>query len=317
MVCENVASLPTEGVTKNDFYYAKAENILCIYDNTINPTKPWIQINPDTNTDTDTNTFIKDSETKVEATANGIDITLTLNQIEKNEISGDETPKPVSISFNISKENLATVSGISVGLEVKSISNGATVKTVGTGADSGKEISFVGGTNVTVTATEADDKITISAEDTKYSLAANNDSLIFTNLNSSGDVTSIALDDDNIVVAKADKDKITISHKDYTPSETNSESTSSSFTAITGIETEKGHVTGITTSTVTIPDDDTTITDVAVEANNTGDVIVTLTDSNGDDIQGKATASLYYTVNGVPVYNQGSIEFYTKDEIDT
>ena len=41
-------------------------------------------------------------------------------------------------------------------------------------------------------------------------------------------------------------------------------------------------------------------------------------DGNGNLMSSKESGQdLYYTVNGVPVYNKGSIDFYTKAQIDT
>lgn len=117
---------------------------------------------------------------------------------------------------------------------------------------------------------------------------------------------------------------IKVSHKTYgAPTASKSAATDTTpghggkFTVVDGVVTSNGHVTGYTTKEITLPaDNNTTNSSATANADNTGKITVTVEDSSGKTVTGTSGQVLYYTVNGQKVYNQGNIDFYTKDEID-
>lgn len=127
---------------------------------------------------------------------------------------------------------------------------------------------------------------------------------------------------DVVVSTDTTNDKITVDHKTYAdPSVTSATAVSpkhgTSFTVVDSISATNGHITGYKTKMVTLPADNNTVnTSASATANNEGKITVTVTDNAGDTVTGTSGQVLYYTVNGEKVYNQGNIDFYTKEEID-
>lgn len=162
-------------------------------------------------------------------------------------------------------------------------------------------------------------------DDTKSAISTETGNIIrLTESNGdSTDVTLAAANSDITLATDADADKISIGHKVYNAPDVTSATAVSpkhggSFTVVDSIETSNGHITGYKTKQVNLPtDNDTKVTGVSASANNEGKLTVTVTDSHGDPFTGTSGQDLYYTVNGTKVYNQGAIDFYTKDEIDT
>lgn len=129
---------------------------------------------------------------------------------------------------------------------------------------------------------------------------------------------------DVVVTGNADGNIVNVAHKTYaavTPNKAaNPENVDDggTFTVVNGITTNNGHITGIQTKDVKLTaQKDYSPRSVAVSANNTGSIVVDVTDAQGTKASGSADKALYMTVNGTKVYNQGSIEFYTKDQIDS
>lgn len=317
-VYDKVSSLPATA-TANDFYYAKQENILCIYDPDSNP--KWIQINPDTNTDTNIDAYVDSVGTaEQKVSANGIEISIPIKRVQHDRITNQKTPlADLTISFTISKDNIASVNGIEVGLAAISPSaNKVTISTDGTGADSDKSITLVG-TKSTSIGINNNKEIEISSVNTTYDLTAANNKITLTNSNNEKDDISLA--GDSVITATAANNAISVTHKNYAGTkETATESVkSNTFNVVTGIETEKGHVVKYVESTIEVPefeDSDTTINSVDLKLDTEGTLEIELTDSNNRKISDKLEKSFYYTVNGTTVYNQGNIEFYTKEEIE-
>lgn len=118
------------------------------------------------------------------------------------------------------------------------------------------------------------------------------------------------------------KDEINIAHKTYaSPSVTAAEGVSpghgNSFTVVDSITASNGHITGYKTKTVTLPaDNNTKVASVTTTANNEGKLSVTVTDTNGDGFTGTSGQVLYYTLNGEKIYNQGTLDVYTKGQVD-
>lgn len=314
-IVANVDSLP-KNATKNDFYYCTAENVLAVWDGT-----KWQQINKNTNDNIDTYvTGVSKSEV-VSSEENGIVVSFNIKQTKYDLISGDSTAvADIPVSFTISKEHLDTANEIDVGLLASAITGGAKISTTGNGADSDTIINIKAGDNVSVDVSKED--ITISAIDTTYDIGAANNKIVLTNLESgdTSDVINLASGNDALTVVGAN-DTITVTHKEYSTTGTTSTADpahkTGTFTVIDSITTDKGHVTGYNTKTVTLPEDLNT-TNTAIDVSVSGaDITVSISDSDGDTLTKTASDALYYTVNGTKVSNQGEIEFYTKEEIDT
>lgn len=129
---------------------------------------------------------------------------------------------------------------------------------------------------------------------------------------------------DAVVTGDAAGNTVTVAHKAYaavTPvkdAEVEKLVDAGTFTVVKSVTTNNGHVTGIQTKDVKLPaQNDYSPKTVAVNADNTGSITVDVTDSEGNRASGSADNVLYMNVNGNKVYNQGSIEFYTKEQIDS
>lgn len=160
--------------------------------------------------------------------------------------------------------------------------------------------------------------------DTQSSISAETGNIVRlteTNGNST-EVQFLAGNADIELSTDTENDTITVKHHEYAAPTAGTATAVSpnhgtSFTVLDSIQTNNGHVTGYKTKQVTLPvDNDTTNSSANITADNTGKLTVTVTDSRGNDVEKTSGQVLYYTVNGQKVYNQGTIDFYTKDEID-
>lgn len=314
-IVASVSALPTSA-TKNDFYYCTAENVLAVWDGS-----KWQQINKNTNDNIDT--YVTGvSASKVEASADGgIVVSFNIQQKKYDLISNQTTNlTDIPVSFTISKANLDTANEIDVGLLASAITGGgAKIVTTGNGSDDVEYINLKQGSNVTISV--SGDDITIAAKDTTYDISAAGDKIVLkNNLTNGEDVIDLASGNDAITVSGAN-DTITVTHKEYSTTGTTSTAAPShktgTFTVIDSITTDKGHVTGYNTKTVTLPEDlNTTNTSANVSVSG-GSITVKVSDSDNKAVENTASDVLYYEVNGTKVYNQGKIDFYTKSEIDT
>lgn len=327
-VVANVASLPSNPA-KDDFAYITAGNILAVCTNpsATDVKNKWTQINPDTDTNTDT--YLKNATAVVNSTGdNGIQVTLTFNESTKDMKTNQVTDvaTPITVDFTISKNDLLAANNVSVGMGVAAAANGAKIQLEGDGINtSNKDVTIVGGDNVTVSYSDVsdEDKITISAVDTTYKVSTSNNKLILDG--TTGADSEIAIKSGNdAIVASATGNEITYTHKNYDgtvdPQTATTLSHGGKFTVVEEIVTELGHVSSYKTKELTLPADQNFIYEMGkpeLDANDKSKLIVKLNGSNGGtNSQGVSDSIFYYMVNGTKVPNQGSIDFYTKDEID-
>lgn len=327
-VVATTSALPTNPA-KDDFVYIAEGNILavCVNPDAEATIDKWRQINPDTDTDTDT--YLKSASAAVSTPeTGGIKVDLTFKETKKNVKSGaaSEVATPITTSFTISAEDLKEVYPVNVGVDVGSVASGAKIELNGDGHNSAdKTVNIVGGSNVTITPDSANHKITVAATDTTYDLTAANNKLTLKGTNSTTDDVVIETSNDALT-ATAAGNKINYTHKEYTTTKSTNNGTDNkpshggNFTVIDGITTDKGHVTGYNVKTVTLPADQNytySVTGVELDKDDASKLKVSLTGANGGSSSSKTSDSLfYYMVNGTQVSNQGSIEFYTKAEID-
>lgn len=137
------------------------------------------------------------------------------------------------------------------------------------------------------------------------------------------DIT-IAAGQDAVVATDTAARSISIAHKTYTAATKASSAkdtapgSSGTFTVVDGLKVTNGHVEEIYTKQVSMPDEvDTKNESARVVADNAGNLTIGITDTDGTEITGTAKNALYFTVNGNKVYNQGTIDFYTKSQIDS
>jgi hypothetical protein len=272
----NVAALPAVATaTEGDFYYAKEENVLCTKVN-----GAWKQINKDTNTNNDTSVRGID-DVSVTSNANGITVSFDIKQTSKNLITNAETEiADIPVSFTINSADIATANNIDVGVATSAVTNGVKIATSGDGS-SGEGFNLTATGNATITR-DTSGNVNITSKDTTYDLGAANGKIVLkNNLTNVEDTISVSSGNDSISISAA-ADQVIINHKDYVLADSDKTTSTAkpahggTFTVIDSIETERGHITGFNTKTVTLPADKDTTSSLNV-ANNT----VTLNESDG------------------------------------
>lgn len=197
-----VSDLPSNA-NAGEFYYIDGSNILAVYNGT-----QWVQINPNTNTDTMVSgvsisngaTIYKLTEdqqivagktyytennnvySRVESPTvsnistyyepDKIRYTLTLNQSYTNKITnstdGLEQPNPITVSFDIKPTDMASILNVSAGLTRAAVSDNTSVISLDGGISNGRTVALKGGTNISLSTSDADTIEIIGAD---YDLA--------------------------------------------------------------------------------------------------------------------------------------------------
>lgn len=322
--------------SEGQFYYAKAENILCTYSN-----GKWIQINPDHNDDHDT--YIKSvsvaksnsGTVKGKKLVYDVKITQAQKDLKRNT---EKALDDVSGQFTISAADLDQIATYTnVGMEAeKSSTSQVYLKNSGTGANAAAKVELAGGGSVSVS-TDSSNKITISGIDTTYSLnTTTNTTGAKVNLqNQKGLSTgSFAVEVDGKALTvesntpgengfiKLAHAKLLTSNASYTPDATKDAYGNVTLSMPTVSVNEYGHVTAVGTQNVTFKDKDTKVS--AVTADNNGRITVTMItdEKTGTEEVVNSGQDLYHeiTVDGTKkkVYNKGDLgAFYSSAEVDT
>lgn len=327
--------------SEGQFYYAKAENILCTYSN-----GKWIQINPDHNDDHDT--YVK----KVSVAKNTVntvkdkqlvyDVKITQAQKDLKSNTEDvpigDIPTEVIGQLTISAADLDQIAThTNVGMEAeKGNSNQVYLKNSGTGADAAKKVELAGGGSVSVS-TDSSNKITISGIDTTYSLnTTTNTTGAKVNLQNQNGLPagSFAVEvDGNALTVNSNtpgKDgfiklahaKPLTSNASYTPDATKDASGNVTLSMPTVSVNEYGHVTAVGTQNITFKDKDTKVSAVTADSNGRITVTMITDEETGTEKVVDSGQDLYHeiTVDGAKkkVYNQGDLgTFYSSAEVDT
>ena len=321
--------------SEGQFYYAKAENILCTYSN-----GKWIQINPDHNDDHDTYVKSVSVAKNTTDTVNGEQLVydVKITQAQKDLKGNNEgAPTEVSGKLTISAADLGQIAThTNVGMEAENNNNKVYLKNSGTGANAEKKVELVGGGSVSVS-TDSSNKITISGVDTTYSLnTTTNTTGAKVNLQNKDEATkgSFAVEVDDIALkvesrTAGENGSIKLAHAKYLPSAgsytPSNATTDASGNVILSMPTasinEYGHVTAVGTQNVTLPrDKDTKVS--SVSADNSGKITVKIKDENITTETSVVSGQVLYnkiTVNGAEktVYNQGNLgAFYSSDKVD-
>lgn len=307
---------PIANATVGDFYYAVSENVLCTKSAT---NASWVQINKNTNDNDNTKTTGLTFTKSVDTSTKDITLSYTLKQ-KTSHIDGSSTNEAdVTGSFVIKGTDIASViTPASVGVTSTVSSGKAVISTTGDGSNAAKKVNITGGGSVSVGGTA--NNITITGTDTTYDLESAENSTAITLKGTDNSSDSVTITSGNqINVSGATANEINVAHAALTTTPKTSSSSitdGGKFTAITSINTyDNGHIKDYTTNTYTIPTAPVySIT--GVSADNAGKINVSLKEAGGSAVTTSSGTDLYYTVNGTKVYNQGSIDFYTKDQID-
>lgn len=321
--------------SEGQFYYAKAENILCTYSN-----GKWIQINPDHNDDHDT--YVKSVSVAKNAadTVNGEQLVydVKITQAQKDLKGNNEgAPTEVSGKLTISAADLNQIAThTNVGMQAEKSDSKVYLKNSGTGANAAAKVELAGGGSVSVSY-DSSNKITISGVDTTYSLnTTTNTTGAKADLQNKDGVTagSFAVEVDDIALkvesnTAGKNGSIKLAHAkslssaaSYTPKDATTDASGNVTLSMPTVSVnEYGHVTAVGTQNVTLPrDKDTKVS--SVSADNSGKITVKIKDENTTVETPVVSGQVLYnkiTVNGAEktVYNQGNLgAFYSSDKVD-
>lgn len=322
--------------SEGQFYYAKAENILCTYSN-----GKWIQINPDHNDDHDTYVKSVSVAKNTADTVNGEQLVydVKITQAQKDLKGNNEgAPTEVSGKLTISASDLNQIAThTNVGMQAEKSDSKVYLKNSGTGANAAAKVELAGGGSVSVS-TDSSNKITISGVDTTYSLnTTTNTTGAKANLQNKDGVTkgSFAVEvDGNVLTVESktagENGSIKLAHAttltsnaSYTPHDATTDASGNVTLSMPTVSVnEYGHVTAVGTQNVTLPrDKDTKVS--SVSADNSGKITVKIKDENTTVETPVVSGQVLYnkiTVNGAEetVYNQGNLgAFYSSDKVDT
>lgn len=322
--------------SEGQFYYAKAENILCTYSE-----GKWVQINPDHNDDHDTYVKSVSVAKNTTETEKGKQLVydVKITQAQKDLKGNNEgAPSEVSGKITISAADLGQITThTDVGMEAEKSNSKVYLKNNGVGANTAAKVELAGGGSVSVS-TDSSNKITISGVDTTYSLnTTTNTTGAKAALQNQNGLTesSFAVEvDGNVLTVESNtagkNGSIKLAHAttliseaSYTPTDATADESGNVTLSMPTVSINKyGHVTAVGTKNVTLPrDKDTKVS--AVSADNSGKITVKIKDeSTTVETPVVSDAVLFHkiTVDGAEktVYNQGDLgAFYSSDKVDT
>lgn len=321
--------------SEGQFYYAKAENILCTYSD-----GKWVQINPDHNDDHDTYVKSVSVAKNTADTVNGEQLVydVKITQAQKDLKGNNEgAPTEVSGKLTISASDLNQIANhTNVGMQAEKSDSKVYLKNSGTGANAAAKVELAGGGSVSVS-TDSSNKITISGVDTTYSLnTTTNTSRARVELQNQNGVPtgSFAVEVDDIALkvesnTAGENGSIKLAHAkslssaaSYIPHDATKDASGNVTLLMPAVSVnEYGHVTAVGTQNVTLPrDKDTKVS--SVSADNSGKITVKIKDENTTAETSVVSGQVLYnkiTVNGAEktVYNQGNLgAFYSSDKVD-
>ena len=322
--------------SEGQFYYAKAENILCTYSE-----GKWVQINPDHNDDHDTYVKSVSVAKNTTETEKGKQLVydVKITQAQKDLKGNNEgAPSEVSGKITISAADLGQITThTDVGIEAEKSDSKVYLKNSGVGANAAAKVELAGGGSVSVS-TDGSNKITISGADTTYSLnTTTNTTGAKAALQNQNGLTegSFAVEvDGNVLTVESNtagkNGSIKLAHAttltskaSYIPTDATADKSGNVTLSMPIVSVnEYGHVTAVGTKNVALPrDKDTKVS--AVTADNSGKITVTMKDEHTTiETPVVSDAVLYHkiTVDGAEktVYNQEDLgAFYSSNKVDT
>ena len=322
--------------SEGQFYYAKAENILCTYSE-----GKWVQINPDHNDDHDTYVKSVSVAKNTTETEKGKQLVydVKITQAQKDLKGNNEgAPSEVSGKITISAADLGQITThTDVGMEAEKSNSKVYLKNNGVGANTAAKVELAGGGSVSVS-TDSSNKITISGVDTTYLLNTTTNTTgakaALQNQNGTTESSFAVEVDGNALIVESNtagkNGSIKLAHAttltsnaSYIPANATTDESGNVTLSMPAVSVnEYGHVTAVGTENVTLPrDKDTKVS--AVSADNSGKITVKIKDeSTTVETPVVSDAVLFHkiTVDGAEktVYNQGDLgAFYSSDKIDT
>lgn len=329
--------------SEGQFYYAKAENILCTYSN-----GKWTQINPDHNDDHDT--YVKSVSVAKNAAKTEKDkqlvydvkITQAQKDLKRNTegipIGGIPTEAIGQLTISAADlDQIATHTNVGMEAE-KSSTSQVYLKNSGTGANAAAKVELAGGGSVSVSS-DSSNKITISGIDTTYSLnTTTNTTGAKVNLQNQNGLPAgsfaVEVDGNALTVnsnTPGEDGFIKLAHAttltskaSFIPTNTRPDDSGNVKLIMPLISVNKyGHVTAFGTKDITLPKDkDTKVSAVTADSNGRITVTMITDEQTGTEKVVDSGQDLYHeiTVDGIKkkVYNQGDLgAFYSSDEVDT
>lgn len=322
--------------SEGQFYYAKAENILCTYSE-----GKWVQINPDHNDDHDTYVKSVSVAKNTTETEKGKQLVydVKITQAQKDLKGNNEgAPSEVSGKITISAADLGQITThTDVGMEAEKSNSKVYLKNNGVGANTAAKVELAGGGSVSVS-TDSSNKITISGVDTTYSLNTTTNTTgakaALQNQNGTTESSFAVEVDGNALIVESNtagkNGSIKLAHAttlgsegSYIPANATTDEFGNVTLLMPAASVDKyGHVIAMELRKVTLPrDKDTKVS--AVSADNSGKITVKIKDeSTTVETPVVSDAVLFHkiTVDGAEktVYNQGDLgAFYSSDKIDT
>lgn len=322
--------------SEGQFYYAKAENILCTYSE-----GKWVQINPDHNDDHDTYVKSVSVAKNTTETEKGKQLVydVKITQAQKDLKGNNEgAPSEVSGKITISAADLDQITThTDVGMEAEKSNSKVYLKNNGVGANTAAKVELAGGGSVSVS-TDSSNKITISGVDTTYLLNTTTNTTgakaALQNQNGTTESSFAVEVDGNALIVESNtagkNGSIKLAHAttltsnaSYIPANATTDESGNVTLSMPIVSVNKyGHVTAAGIKNVTLPrDKDTKVS--AVSADNSGKITVKIKDeSTTVETPVVSDAVLFHkiTVDGAEktVYNQGDLgAFYSSDKIDT
>ena len=301
-----------------DFAYVSNKNALVA----VTANKSYTQINAYTDTNDDTQVS-QVTFTKAASDADGtITFTFKLNQTTR-DVAGATTGGPeVTSSFTITGDDIkAIIPACAVNVGATVASNKATVKTSGQGS-AGTGFTIAGAGSVTVGGTS--NAVTITGVNTTYDLGSAAGSTNITLTDSDSESQNVALvAGTQIALDGAAADQIIVNHGTIAKNDTTSTQAATpagTFTVIDSITRDNGHVTGINTKTITLPEANTySITDIDASKGD-GKLYITLTDKDSQSSTTASDADFFYTVGKdtkTTKFIGSDLGVYTIAEIDS
>lgn len=316
-----------------DFAYIKEGNILATY-TTLDGKNQWVQINPDTDNDTKISAAAFEKATTTENGKEKIVWTLKLTQTDKNgtviteTVDGEKVPKYITTTLELSEEDITKLAtSVAVGLEAEATTNGASIKTNGTGA-SDPAVTLVGAGATTVSVDNGTIKINSVDTNTTYNIGTEADNtngkIVLTDSDTAK--TTVTVKGDNWIGSASDANgNVSLTHKgpaagalitpdgvtedvDATKKETiaaAAKDTPSTFIAVTGVKAdEKGHITNLETTEFTLPNSNLELSKVEGE--------LTVTNGETDTTEKYLTTVVLKDVDGA---SKGSVTVNTANTI--
>lgn len=314
-----VADLPTSSIAAGQFYYASAENILCIYSGT-----GWVQINPDTNNDvyvkSATVDIVKSTDGDEHYVPNKVNYKLSIHQFDRNRRTNEEaedSTKAIVTYFTIDPQDVKTAK-VDV---AASVANGkATVKTNGEGSY-GNGFLVEAGNNITIESNGSDGFKINGIGNTTYELStadSGNNAIVTLEGSDNNDYVA-TFKAGTALSVDGDANGITYSHN--TSGVTAGTYGSSASTPAAGASFNipqiavdaQGHITSASNQAITLPaDNDTKYKAHSVSANNEGKITIAISEEDGSASTSATSGAVLYhtiTVDGTAntVYNQNSL----------